>query len=80
MHKNRKLEYIQSALLGIIALKKLKNENDIIYVSSEDIQDLSKSILFEWEGIGNKEGDMEELIKWNLDQHICHSSEGMFTA
>ena len=72
MKGERLLDYIQTELLDIIALKQLNNEK-VPDLSSDVILALSESILFEWQELGDPEEDLENMIKWNLDQHISHA-------
>jgi len=72
MKGERLLDYIQTELLDIIALKQLNNEK-VPDLSSDVILALSESILFEWQELGDPEEDLENMIKWNLDQHIIHA-------
>ncbi len=70
---NRLLDYIKSELGDIIALKRLNNEK-VPPLSSEVILSLSESILFEWTELGDPEGDLLQMIEWNLDQHLTHNN------
>ena len=72
MKGERLLDYIQTELLDIIALKQLNNEK-VPDLSSDVILALSESILFEWQELGDPLEDLENMIKWNLDQHIKHA-------
>jgi len=72
MKGERLLDYIQTEILDIIALKQLNNEK-VPDLSSDVILALSESILFEWQELGDPLEDLENMIKWNLDQHIIHS-------
>ena len=72
MKGERLLNYIQTELLDIIALKQLNNEK-IPDLSSDVILALSESILFEWQELGDPLEDLENMINWNLDQHIIHA-------
>jgi|TARA_R110000782_G_scaffold246746_1_gene333427 hypothetical protein len=72
MKGERLLDYIQTELLDIIALKQLNNEK-VPDLSSDVILALSESILFEWQELGDPLEDLENMIKWNLDQHIIHA-------
>jgi|CoawatStandDraft_6_1074263.scaffolds.fasta_scaffold15077_4 hypothetical protein len=78
--EKRLLDFIQSEILGIIALKQLNNET-IPEISSNHIYSLSKSILYEWQDLGEPKAvlndmitdELSGIIKWNLEQHISHS-------
>ena len=72
MKGERLLNYIQTELLDIIALKQLNNET-VPDLSSDVILALSESILFEWQELGDPLEDLENMINWNLDQHIIHA-------
>ena len=72
MKGERLLDYIQTEILDIIALKQLNNEK-VPDLSSDVILALSESILFEWQELGDPLEDLENMIKWNLDQHIIHA-------
>ena len=72
MKGERLLDFIQSELLLMISLKQLNNE-EVPDLSSDVILALSESILFEWQELGDPEEDLENMIKWNLDQHISHA-------
>jgi hypothetical protein len=72
MKGERLLNYIQTELLDIIALKQLNNEK-VPDLSSDVILALSESILFEWQELGDPLEDLENMINWNLDQHIIHA-------
>mgnify|MGYP003627627601 FL=1 len=69
---NRLLDYIQSELLEVIALKQLNNET-LPDLSSDILISLSESIQFEWEQLNDPEEDLNAMIVWNLDQHIKHA-------
>lgn len=73
MKGERLLDYIQSELLLMIQLKQLNNE-EVPDLSSDIILALSESILFEWQELGDPYEDLEQMIKWNLDQHISHAT------
>lgn len=73
MKGERLLDFIQSELLLMIQLKQLNNE-DVPDLSSDIILALSESILFEWQELGDLEEDLEQMIKWNLDQYISHAT------
>jgi hypothetical protein len=70
--EKRLLDFIQSEILGMIASKQLNNET-VPEISNNHIYALSKSILFEWNELGDPEEDLTQMIQWNLDQHITHS-------
>ena len=72
MKGERLLDYIQTELLLMISLKQLNNE-EVPDLSSDVILALSESILFEWQELGDPLEDLENMIKWNLDQHIIHA-------
>jgi hypothetical protein len=57
----------------MIQLKQLNNE-EVPDLSSDIIIALSESILFEWQELGDPYEDLEQMIKWNLDQHISHAT------
>ena len=38
----------------------------------EDASNLADSILFDWNEIGDAEGDFEALVEWNVDQFFSH--------
>ena len=40
----------------------------------EDASNLADSILFDWNEIGDAEGDFEALVEWNVDQFFSHNS------
>jgi hypothetical protein len=73
MKGERLLDFIQSELLLMIQLKQLNNE-EVPDLSSDIILALSESILFEWQELGDLEEDLEQMIKWNLDQYISHAT------
>jgi len=73
MKGERLLDFIQSELLLMIQLKQLNNE-EVPDLSSDIILALSESILFEWQELGDPYEDLEQMIKWNLDQHISHAT------
>jgi len=73
MKGERLLDFIQSELLLMIQLKQLNNE-EVPDLSSDIIIALSESILFEWQELGDPYEDLEQMIKWNLDQHISHAT------
>ena len=73
MKGERLLDFIQSEFILMIQLKQLNNE-EVPDLSSDIIIALSESILFEWQELGDPYEDLEQMIKWNLDQHISHAT------
>ena len=45
-----------------------------IELTSGEIDAISDSILFDWNEIGDDEGDLEGLVEWNVDQYLRHNS------
>ena len=39
----------------------------------EEASNLADSILFDWNEIGDAEGDFEALVEWNVDQYFSHN-------
>lgn len=40
----------------------------------EEASNLADSILFDWNEIGDAEGDFEALVEWNVDQYFTHNN------
>lgn len=43
-------------------------------LSETDASNLADSILFDWNEIGDAEGDFEALVEWNVDQFFSHNN------
>ena len=39
-----------------------------------DVDVLIDSVLFDWNDIGDPEGDLEALVDWNVEQFLSHSN------
>ena len=44
-----------------------------VSASDWDVDSIVDSILFDWNDIGDPEGDFEALVDWNVDQFLSHS-------
>ena len=42
-------------------------------VNEYDVGVLIDSVLFDWNDIGDPEGDFESLVDWNVEQFLMHS-------
>lgn len=69
---SRLKDYIIQELQDVIALKQL-NDEFIPILENQTIEDLADSILFEWKELGDPSEDLDQMIKWNLEQHIIHA-------
>ena len=43
-------------------------------VNEYDVDVLIDSVLFDWNDIGDPEGDFEALVDWNVEQFLSHSN------
>lgn len=58
--------FVRDSVNGV--LKKL----DVILTTNE-IDSLVDSILFDWNEIGDPKADFEDLVEWSCDQYITHN-------
>lgn len=65
MNKSYVKDYVVNAFL--------KRE---VNASDWDVDSIVDSILFDWNDIGDPEGDFEALVEWNVDQFLSHSASG----
>lgn len=59
----------------ILDILKLQQESGVYIpkLSNERIDQIADSILFEWNEIGDKDVNFEQLVIWNIEQHLSHS-------
>ena len=48
-------------------------------VNEYDVDVLIDSVLFDWNDIGDPEGDFEALVDWNVDQFLSHNTPTLET-
>ena len=48
-------------------------EANHISLNEDKLNDLTDSVLFDWNEIGDPKEDLNEVIEWNLEQHLTHA-------
>jgi len=59
--------YVESTVKEMV--KKRKS-----IITKTELSNLSDSILFDWNELGDPEADFEDLVDWNVDQFLTHSA------
>ena len=44
-----------------------------ISLNEDKLDNLTDSVLFDWNEIGDPKEDLNEVIEWNLEQHLTHA-------
>ena len=70
--KDVKKKIVVKEILDILQLQ----QESGVYIpklSNERIDQIADSILFEWNEIDDRDANFEEVVKWNIEQHLAHS-------
>jgi hypothetical protein len=46
---------------------------DKVVLTRNEINGIVDSVLFDWNEIGDREADFENLVEWNVDQYLTHN-------
>lgn len=69
---NRFKDFIIGEVLDTISCMQL-NGTEFPEMSSDRIEAIANSIVFEWNEIGDPDANLEELIKWTIEQNLSHA-------
>jgi hypothetical protein len=67
MKTNMEKGYVESTVKEMV--KKRKS-----IITKTELSNLSDSILFDWNELGDPEADFEDLVDWNVDQFLTHTA------
>lgn len=70
--KDVKKRIVIKEILDILELQQ-ESGISIPELSNDKIDQIADSILFEWNEIGDKDANFEQLVIWNIEQHLAHS-------
>jgi len=48
-------------------------EANYINLKGDKLDAITDSVLFDWNEIGDPKEDLNEVIEWNLEQHLTHA-------